>query len=339
MQLFLIILILFYQISSEISPNLVTNGDAEYGTHAWSWNKLTGNLQTTSYANINITRGKNFNSKTRLSLGTSCFQAKYIAMNSSRNAILVAKQLRLIPVYLKNSTLHDLTNFKLTTDFIRYFGSKDFVRINLSFLNSQNKRLLFNKFNVETLKSEYGYVDVLGGEVYPFLGNNSAEAFFFSHVSNGTVPVNAVSFLLEMEFHIFETRDIPVSKAFVDNIEIDFYYTRDRPRLAIESPKTEGNTISVLGYVGIAVGGLGVFLLFIIVPIFMCFRTQSNPIAKRFTLKRRNSKVSLLMERTINRLNSLTKSRRHSFPPRTYHPKNMAKSSMVPIKEERVLDF
>ncbi|KAJ3390965.1 hypothetical protein HDU92_000217 [Lobulomyces angularis] len=322
-------------VYGEISPNLIANGDAEAGDYAWNWNNASGsqvlnNLQVASYSSINITRGILLNQKHILALGQSCFQASSSISDAPVKRIFSATQTILLPEYARNSTLLGLTNFKFSASFIRYFSTKDYVTINLSFTDINNKKLNFNSQDALSLVYKNDVGDILGGNIKPFWGNSSAHAYFFSEVSNGTVPINSINIVIDMIFYLADDEESLVSKAFVDNLALTLFYLRNKPpSFEILEPETI-QAITPTGYIGIFVGGLGLFLLFIVVPLFTCFKKQASPILKRFTLKRRNSKVTLF-KKSINRFSALyTFSRNKQGSNRPY---SFPQSSPVPVRQ------
>ncbi|KAJ3220689.1 hypothetical protein HK099_004090 [Clydaea vesicula] len=324
---------------SELSPNLIINGDAEAGVANWKWNSSSENfLSSTSYTGINITRGIILNDKNRLHLGQGCFQAKYGKIDSFVSKIFSATQTLAIPENLKRSTATGQSTFKFSSSFIRFFFTNDYVKVSLSFTDANNQKIKFQYQNALTLQYENGIVDTIGGNIKPFPGNSTSQAYFFSEISNGTVPSNAVNIVIEMEFSFLDAEKSLVSKAFVDNIALVFYFNKDTAKVGF----LQRADISITGWIGIGVGSLGLFLLFVMVPIFTCFKKKSSPMLKKFTLKRRNSRDTQkrppnpqishhnLVQKSKNRLSNFMSTRHpQSFPyPAHSNPSNNSATSV-----------
>ncbi|KAJ3389666.1 hypothetical protein HDU92_000955, partial [Lobulomyces angularis] len=120
--------------------------------------------------------------------------------------------------------------------------------------------------------------------------------FFYEH--NGDVCPTGTKYL-RVTMNFYATAGQSSSTAYIDNIYVAFQFKQYVPaKISIENK--DNSVFSVTGWIAVGVGGLGVVLLLICVPLCTCFKKQGQPILKKFSLKRRNTSVRNSVRRKMS---------------------------------------
>ncbi|KAJ3396586.1 hypothetical protein HDU92_002534 [Lobulomyces angularis] len=255
---------------------------AENGTLGWTNEVgLVGNYAYGSGPAKNpatFATSKTFNGN----FGSYAFSGSLPAGDGSIQKVVVSQTFQLpSDALIEKNIGHVFYNF--TSSFVFRQGDNDYATVNYTWLDQNGLPLPDH-----VMQGNGSNSNVLIGEY-----------FGFTHTDTGKAPIGINFLKVAMTFYVSTAASL-TSTGFVDNISVQLEYHQfiDRtypppttPRLGYVPGQKVDPPLSQTAWIGIGIGGLGVLLLFCFVPFFTCFKKETAPILKHFSLKRRNTSL------------------------------------------------
>ncbi|KAJ3221331.1 hypothetical protein HK099_003591 [Clydaea vesicula] len=265
------------------SPNLLLNGNAENGTLGWT--NEVGSIGNYAYGSgpaanpATFVESKTFNGN----FGSYAFSGTVTTPGATGLQEVKVSQTFQLPseALTEKNAGHIFFNF--TSSYVFRQGDNDYATVNFTWLDQNGIPL-----NDHVRQGNGSNSNVLIGQY-----------FGFTHTDTGKAPLG-INFIKVTQTFFVSTVASLTSSAFIDNISVQLEYHQfiDRtyppptvPRLGYVPGQKIDPPLSQTAWIGIGIGGLGVLLLFCFVPFFTCFKKETSPILKHFSLKRRNTSL------------------------------------------------
>ncbi|KAJ3209409.1 hypothetical protein HK099_008518, partial [Clydaea vesicula] len=296
------------------SPNLVTNGDAENSTFSWQSSKIkrlqfilknkktqdVGWLYTNGWSEDPEMFTPPITSPPDPSFGLMAWAGSGEPTTTNTTSVLItsASQVFQLPEDAWNPLNFDNNViYNISTDFF-WVAGMDYSTIEFNFLNSDG-------LQIENAQ-DFSFPNTSSTLIAPPITTIPGTHYHFRQKHGGKCPKGTKFLRITMNFFAGTEIGQTSSTAYMDNIFVAFQFKLYVPE--IKKSEDGWNSLSFTGKFGIIVGGLGMVLLLLLIPICTCFKKEGKPILKNFTLKRRNTSV----KNSVKRKNSLFKKQGYS---------------------------